>query len=112
MTINETTKKTLQQSPEPGDLLTFNILNEIKIQFSRIPTGDFTMGSSEQEQGHKAEESPLCPYFQNRDIQCLVCYQFTQLGILLLNSTQLLNHIRAHSAVLLTPAIIGLLTDF
>ena len=58
MTIDKTTKKNIQHSPEPGDLLTFNISNEIEIQFSWLPAGNFLMGSSEKEQSHEAEESP------------------------------------------------------
>ena len=58
MTRDETTKKSIQQTAEPGDLLSLNILNETEIQLSWIPAGEFTMGSSEQEQGHEAEESP------------------------------------------------------
>ena len=42
----------------------------------------------------------------------LIGHHLAQTGILLLKSSQLLNHLRAHSAILLTPAIVGVLRDF
>ena len=53
-----------------------------------------------------------CRYFQDRYIHRLIRYQSLELGIFFLNSLQLLDHVRTHTALLLAPAIISLLTDF
>ena len=54
-------------------------------------------------------ESILAKIAKCKEASDALHYQLPQLGVFLLNSPQLLDHIRTHSAVFLTPAIVGLL---
>ena len=54
---------------------------------------------------------PQNGFLQDSVVQGLICHQLLQPGVLLLEGLQLFGHLRSHPAVLLTPAVVRLLSD-
>ena len=59
----------------------------------------------------RGSEVSLGGFLQDQHVQSLIGDQLLEPGILFLKCTQLLGHLWSHAAVLLTPAVVSLLSD-